>query len=151
MKKRYSALTYFIFFLTGIFLIMQFSQVMIYFDDYGYYSLNYGVLSSHRGSEYTFVELFRFLKAHYILVNGRVLYFGIWLIVYKLFGIVGVQLCAGLTVWTILYLFWALVKRHRRLVAMDSTIAAMIVCSLYWLVSITVHQYGTYWFAAFFN
>ena len=136
-----------IFAVTAVCLLAQFSQVMIYYDDYGYYSLSYGVEPFHSGPEFTFAELFRFLKEHYVGANGRLLYFGLWLTIYKTAGLTGVQVGAAMTVLCVLFLIWKVVQRGQK---QGAALSALVVCSLFWLLSVTMHRQGTYWFAAFF-
>ena len=136
-----------IFAVTAVCLLAQFSQVMIYYDDYGYYSLSYGVEPFHSGPKFTFAELFRFLKEHYVGANGRLLYFGLWLTIYKIAGLAGVQVGAAMTVLCVLLLIWKVVQHGQK---QGAALSALVVCSLYWLLSATMHRQGTYWFAAFF-
>lgn len=136
-----------VFAVTAVCLLAQFSQVMIYYDDYGYYSLSYGVEAFHSGPEFTFSELLRFLKEHYVVANGRLLYFGLWLTIYKIAGLAGVQAGAAMIVLCVLFLIWKVVQRGQK---QGAALSALVVCSLYWLLSVTMHRQGTYWFAAFF-
>lgn len=142
---------YAIFFIFFSLLYMQFRLVGVQYDDYGYYSLNYGAITPHYGTEFTLSELFRFLGEHYNGANGRLLYFGIWLLVYKLGGGTAVQLTASLTVTFIWYLLckigvYSIGKSNR-----FTIYGAVILCICYGGLSILLHQHGTYWFAAFFT
>ena len=86
MKKRMKHLQMIQFMIIVLFfviLFLQFRLVGVQYDDYGYYSLNYGASTPHYGYQYTFKELIRFLKEHYYGANGRLLYFAIWLILFK--------------------------------------------------------------------
>lgn len=136
-----------IFAVTAACLLAQFSQVMIYYDDYGYYSLSYGIAPFQSGHEFTFAELFHFLKEHYVAANGRLLYFGLWLIIYKIAGLTGVRVAATMVVLCVLFLIWKIVKQGQK---QGRVLSALVVCSLYWLLSVTLHRQGTYWFTAFF-
>lgn len=133
-------------FLTTTFLLWkQFSTVMVYYDDYGYYSLTYGEFE-HRGNTYTLIELFNFLKNHYANANGRILYFFVWLVIYGLGGLVAVQIAAALCTGCILYLLWRIATK---LGGNEPVSAAFLICAFYGLLEITLHRQGTYWFAAF--
>jgi len=132
----------------GIYLICQFSYVGIYFDDYAYYSLNYATSYSHIGNDFSLSELFNFLGHHYFTsTNGRLLYFFVWLFIYYLGGVKAVQIVAAIIVLTVIILFWRLVVKYGKIQPLSS---AFLCCAFYGLIDIVFHQYGTYWFAAFF-
>ncbi len=61
MKKAYYWISAVILLVMAWCLWKQFSTVMIYYDDYGYYSLTYGAVG-HRGDIYSLSELISFLK-----------------------------------------------------------------------------------------
>lgn len=85
-----------IFALMAVCLLVQFSQVMICFDDYVYYFLSYKVESFHSERSFIFSELFQFQKKHYIAANRRLLYFRLWLTSNKLASLTGVRIGASL-------------------------------------------------------
>ena len=129
-----------------VFLQMQFHHVMVYFDDYGYYSLSYGVPSTSGGHEFGFSELISFLKVHYFEVNGRLPGYLVWLTLYVIGGLTLVQVAAATFVALILIVIWKFIdsKSH-------PILSALIVCAFYGLISLEMHHQGTYWFAAFFQ
>lgn len=120
---------------------------MIYYDDYGYYSLTYGAVG-HRGDIYSLSELISFLKNHYMHVNGRILYFFIWLLLYEFGKLKLVQFAAALSVSGIIFLIWKIIISNHRA---EPISAMFLICDCYWLIGITMHRQGTYWFAAFWN
>ena len=91
--------------LTGLFFAAQFRLVNVYFDDYGYYSMNYGAETiTHLGTEYSLAELLSFLRAHYDGANGRLLYNFVWLSLYMIGKLPLVRLGAALVVTIALFL-----------------------------------------------
>ena len=135
-----------IFLFMFIFLAAQFSSVMIYFDDYGYYSLSYGVEDYTDSNDYSIGELISYLKGHYIHSNGRLLGFFIWLSLYAIGGLKLVQLSAAAFTTAVLVLLWKICVQEKR-----SVLSALLICAFYGLFSINFMNHGTYWFAAFFH
>jgi len=135
-----------IFLVTAFFLWKQFSTVMVYYDDYAYYSLIYGVDSGHVGNTYTFGELLSFIYQHYFHTNGRILYDFIWLTIYCFGGLAAVQTAAALCTVLVLFLLWKITVQFSKAEPVSS---AFLLCAFYWLLSVTLHRQGTYWFAAF--
>lgn len=131
-----------------ILLFMQFQQVMVYYDDYGYYSLNYGMPVAHEGNTFSFSELLSFLGAHYQHANGRLLYFFVWLFLYWAGGLTLVRLGAAAILTGVLIALWSLLRKRYPRFQMG---IAVMLCALYGLLDITLHRQGTYWMAAFFH
>ena len=153
MKKRMKHLQMIQFMIIVLFfviLFLQFRLVGVQYDDYGYYSLNYGASTPHYGYQYTFKELIRFLKEHYYGANGRLLYFAIWLILFKLGGLHAVQISASLIVTIIWYLLCKIALSTDDKKSNFTIYGTVILCLCYGSMSIQIHQHGTYWFAAFF-
>lgn len=136
-----------IFFVMLVLLYQQFRVVHIYFDDYAYYSLSYA--QSLSGTKnYTILQLLEFMKAHYMECNGRLLYFFVWLLLFWLGGLQLVQLSAAVIMASVLWVLWkaASLKMERQ----QKILAAISVCTLYWLLDIVFLRQSIYWFAAFF-
>lgn len=129
-----------------LFLQMQFHHVMVYFDDYGYYSLSYGMENASGGNQFSFSELLSFLKLHYFDVNGRIPGYLMWLSLYILGGLTLVQVTAATIVTIILVVLWKFIDNQKH-----SFLSALLVCGFYGLISLDMHRQGTYWFAAFFQ
>lgn len=127
---------------------LQFSHVGLYFDDFGYYSLNYCVATEHSGHIFTISQLINFLKEHYQSVSGRLPYFFIWLCVYKMGGLTAVRLMAALILTLAMYSLYrvALISS-----AFSHNISiALGICLSFGLISIDMHRHSTYWMTAFF-
>ena len=155
-----------------VFLLMQFGNVFIYYDDYGYLSLSYETHIHVAGSEYSFSELLAFMKGHYFNSNGRLLYMFLYCFVHMLGGIRGVQVFMATAVLAVVMLLFFIVKQmlEGRLEAAEEekrscreedevygtlgpvALAALaaFLCLLYGTLGIMVQRMGTYWYAASF-
>ncbi len=171
--KRYMKYAYLaVFAAFYVFLLMQFGNVFIYYDDYGYLSLSYGTNIHVAGSEYSFSELLAFMKGHYFNSNGRLLYMFLYCFVHMLGGIRGVQVFMATAVLAVVMLLFFIVKQmlEGRLEAAEEekrscreedevygtlgpvALAALaaFLCLLYGTLGIMVQRMGTYWYAASF-
>ncbi len=171
--KRYMKYAYLaVFAAFYVFLLMQFGNVFIYYDDYGYLSLSYGTHIHVAGSEYSFSELLAFMKGHYFNSNGRLLYMFLYCFVHMLGGIRGVQVFMATAVLAVVMLLFFIVKRmlegrleaaeeekrscreedeiHGTLGPVALAALAAFLCLLYGTLGIMVQRMGTYWYAASF-
>ena len=171
--KRYMKYAYLaVFAAFYVFLLMQFGNVFIYYDDYGYLSLSYGTHIHVAGSEYSFSELLAFMKGHYFNSNGRLLYMFLYCFVHMLGGIRGVQVFMATAVLAVVILLFFIVKRmlegrleaaeedkrscreedeiHGTLGPVALAALAAFLCLLYGTLGIMVQRMGTYWYAASF-
>lgn len=171
--KRYMKYAYLaVFAAFYVFLLMQFGNVFIYYDDYGYLSLSYGTNIDVAGAEYSFSELLAFMKGHYFNSNGRLLYMFLYCFVHMLGGIRGVQVFMATAVLAVVMLLFFIVKQmlEGRLEAAEEekrscreedevygtlgpvALAALaaFLCLLYGTLGIMVQRMGTYWYAASF-
>lgn len=136
-----------IFFVMLVLLYQQFRVVHIYFDDYAYYSLSYA--QSLSGTKnYTILQLLEFMKAHYMECTGRLLYFFVWLLLFWLGGLQLVQLSAAVIMASVLWVLWK--AASLKMEGQQKILAAISVCTLYWLLDIVFLRQSIYWFAAFF-
>lgn len=143
IKKTLCALTFGIMF---AYLLMQFRNVMVYFDDYGYYSLSYGMSDPHGSTHFSLGGLFEFLYMHYKRLNGRLLYFFIWLLIYWIGDLTLVRIVAAFVTTGVLVAIWKYIANEHTMVS-----SAICMCTLYGFLPIELHQHGTYWMAAFFH
>lgn len=171
--KRYMKYAYLaVFAAFYVFLLMQFGNVFIYYDDYGYLSLSYGTNIHVAGSEYSFSELLAFMKGHYFNSNGRLLYMFLYCFVHMLGGIRGVQVFMATAVLAVVMLLFFIVKQmlegrleaaeeekrscreedevHGTLGPVALAALAAFFCLLYGTLGIMVQRMGTYWYAASF-
>jgi len=145
-RNKLATITVFI--IAILYLLLQFRNVMVYFDDYAYYSLIYGLGSkgAHIGNTFNLTQLLEYLYLHYFNWNGRILYYFVWLSLYILGGIPLVQTMASILVVTVLMLLWKFASDSRQ-----SSIVAICICALYGLFPTSLHRNGTYWMSAFFH
>ena len=143
-KEKYAIAA--VFAVTLVYLLVQFSNVMVYFDDYGYYSLSYGVPNYTGDGSYGFGELLAYLNYHYDHINGRLLGFFVWLSLYWLGGLRLVQISAALISCVLLFVIWKFTADKRYAV-----LSALVICCFYALFPMEYMGHGTYWFAAFFH
>lgn len=143
-------ITLIVFVVTFVFLYCQFNAVMVYFDDFAYYSLSYSPGFKHVGQYFTFAELFTFLKSHYFDCNGRLLYYFLWLTLFRIGGLTLVRLGAALIVTAVLYILYRFCEVFL-CGNYNQGLTAILVTSLYWVLDIVLLRQGIYWFAAFFH
>jgi len=148
-KIKENIFTILIFVIFGVAMFLQFRLTWMYYDDYGYYSLNYGSNTMHIGDNYSFAELFPYLKEHYYNANGRLLYFFIWLSVYKTGGLFLVQTVAAVIMTGIMVALYRVVASKETDRLWRGCKAASI-CVCFGLISQAIHQHGTYWHVAFY-
>lgn len=172
--KRYTKYAYLaVFAAFYVFLLMQFGNVFIYYDDYGYLSLSYGTNIDVAGAEYSFSELLAFMKGHYFNSNGRLLYMFLYCFVHMLGEIRGVQVFMATAVLAVALLLFFTARRmlegrieaaevsgdktkekggelQGRLVPGALAALAAFICLLYGTLGIMVQRMGTYWYAASF-
>lgn len=142
------------------FLLMQFSKVFIYYDDYGYLSLSYGTNIDAAGSEYSLSQLLAFMKGHYVNSNGRLLYMFLYCFVHMLGGIRGVQIFMATAVLCVAAGVFLTVEKmlegrfsdgeRRRLSPVQQLFLAAFICLLFGTFGIMLQRMGTYWYAASF-
>ncbi len=147
-----------VFLMFYIYLLMQFSKVFIYYDDYGYLSLSYGYnVLELTGSDYNLFQALEYIGHHYFDSNGRLLSMLLYLLLYMAGGLKLVQIFMATAVLGVAVLSYALVARqfhkHWRRGSMwkaAPVMTAAFICFLYGFIGILVHRLGTYWFAAAF-
>lgn len=172
--KRYMKYAYLaVFAAFYVFLLMQFGNVFIYYDDYGYLSLSYGTNIDVAGAEYSLSELLAFMRGHYFNSNGRLLYMFLYCFVHMLGGIRGVQVFMATAVLAVALLLFFIARRmlagrleaakteesgaeetdgefQGQLGPIGQAALAAFICLLYGTLGIMVQRMGTYWYAASF-
>lgn len=123
------------------------SYVYLYHDDYGYASLSYSTLiPSVSGTSYTAEQLFDFLRQHYTSWGGRVLFYGIEIIILK-WGLALFRVTQACVITAILFTVYLLLLRNG-VKGNAKSLAAITLCCWYGLLPIEIHNNGTYWFSA---
>lgn len=140
-----------IFLVFFVFLIRQFMNVFIYYDDFGYLSLSYGgALPDVTGSEYDLRQLMTFLVRHYTITHGRLPFVFLFLLLYMLGGLRAVQVFLAASVLLTGVLSFAIAVRAGGLTGWLKCPAAAFACLLYGTIGIMIQRSGTYWFSASF-
>ena len=141
------------------YLLAQYSSVYIYYDDYGYLSLSYGYrVQGVTGLGYTPAQMLEFVQGHYASgSSGRLLYMLIFLTVYMLAGLRGVQVFMALAAEAVLVLSFMLAwrfldkKPEKGLASLAvPVLMAAVPGILFGLIGVIVQRSGSYWYAASF-
>ena len=135
------------------FLLIQYSKVFIYYDDFGYLSLSYGngvMMPDVHGSEFNLKQLAEFMRQHYLYVNGRILYAALFPLLYMVGGLTLVRFLMSASVNMALILTYRIVMKYTTLKGWKPFILAVYICLLYGTIEIFVQRHSTYWFAASF-
>ena len=94
------------------YLLLQFSKVFIYYDDFGYLSLSYGYnVQEVVGSDYNLSQALRYIGHHYFDSNGRLLCMFLYLLLYLLGGLRLVQVFTATAVLAVTVLSYGLAER----------------------------------------
>lgn len=148
MKKQKDIKFYLIWIALLAYLLILHRFVGIYFDDFGYFTLSYphyieSISGNVRGGG-GILNVFEFLKIHYMEWGGRVFYFGLELIIYKIGGIILLHIIQSLIITAILFTIYKIVnsKLHR------PKLVSIIVCCLYGFFTAVVTKESIYWFSA---
>ena len=143
IKNNYWLLIWGIFY---IYLLFQHNLVWMHIDDYGYASLNYAVSVNTSGNNYTILDIFRYLFEHYVQWGGRVLFYGIAILVYHFGGLIGMRFFQSTVILVMYYTVFSIVTRGSN--KTEKTIISIISCLLYGVFQIEVVNCGVYWFSA---
>ncbi|MEA5002888.1 MAG: DUF6056 family protein, partial [Christensenella sp.] len=144
-RREIGPIIVFIFFF--IYLFFQMQAVFLYFDDYGYLSLQYAyIVQGATGMNFSSAQLWEFLTGHYNIWGGRVLFF-FFEIMSGHVGLWCMRLVQSLVTAGIFYVFFRIVTDNGNL---PKTLTALITCLAYGLIEFYVAADGMYWFTASF-
>ena len=129
-----------------VYLFVQHSLVWMYIDDFGYATLSYAVEVGTKGNNYSFIDIINYLYLHYTKWGGRILFYGIAILVYHYGGLIGIRLFQSLIIFFIFVLMGYITKKHLNRSA--SGLIALVVCSLYGVFQVELVNSGIYWFSA---
>ena len=138
---------YFIMVLFFMFLLLQYRNVFMYFDDYGYVTLSYAVqVPGIEGTNYSLAQLFEFLKLHYNGWGGRVFAYFLEIILLKN-GLWIMRLFMSFVVCGLFYIihYYVLKSSGKKIPLAYSGILA---CSLFGFIQIDVLRDSFFWFIA---
>lgn len=133
-----------VFLVFGLLVYVQHCNVYMYFDDFGYASLTYGTAVGDGGLDYSLVDVFKFLKWHYLNWGGRIIPFfaeivilreGVWFFrIIQTLIIVGIYVC--------MYLFLKTEDQKKNVAS------SIILVSLFASIGLLQMRNGCYWFTA---
>ena len=154
-SKYYISGIILVFIVFYLFLLAQFSKVFIYYDDYGYLSLSYAYDSTEiYGDNYDFLQLIDFFKNHYYNANGRLLFMMLFLVLNMIGGIKLIQFFGATSVLAIsiisFYIASNKYEKSEMKLGLQHVCLAVLICSLYGFISVSIQRFGTYWFSATF-
>ncbi len=129
-------------------LIIQNKYLSLYHDDYGYASLSYVYnVEEVNGTQYDFGQILEFLKGHYEIWGGRILYFLIEIVILRYGGIVAFRIIQPLIIAAIFFMIYLIIKSKLKEKINDWYIALATV-SLYGVFEIMVVRTGIFWITA---
>lgn len=136
----------------GGYLLLQFSKVFIYYDDYGYLSLSYGyVMEEVAGTDYNLSQLLEYMGHHYYYSSGRLRCIFLYLLLYLVGGLKLLQAFMAAAVLAVAVLSYkAAVTAQALENGAGRIMTAVFTCLLYGFIGIYVKRHGIYWFAASF-
>jgi len=128
-------------------IFVQHRYVYLYHDDYGYASLSYAYITpSVQGHNYTLPQLVEFLVEHYNHWGGRILLFGIEILVLR-WGVWPYRIVQSIVLTMILVSAYGFVCRYYRH-TVSRWLIAFTLCCCYGLIDLELHRNGTYWATA---
>lgn len=129
----------------ALLILIQHRYIYMYFDDYGYASLSYAGFENRAGMSYGLIDIFQFLKAHYLNWGGRILYFFFEIILFRIGGLSIMQLTQA----TIIVLIAVIAgKVLAFMTKSDSYKCVALTLILFGLVQLKTLRDGVYWFSA---
>lgn len=144
VRKKISGISV-LFVLFFLFLCIQHQFVYLYFDDYGYASLTYGYTGNTAGMDYSILDVFGFIKWHYLEWGGRVLYYLLGILSMRA-GLWCVRLVQCLFILGISIYSWRLIETEGD--GKGNFAKAFIIVFLYAAVGIGTFREGIFWFSA---
>ncbi|RDY30232.1 DUF6056 family protein [Lachnotalea glycerini] len=140
--KYISIVSFLIFF---ILILIQYLNVFVCYDDYGFASLSYSnSIEGVRGLHYNLRQLIKFLYLYYIDWGGRVISFGTEALLLKN-GVIVMQIAMALTVTLIMYFLYKIITIYP---VKNKWFTAIAVCSLYGLIHIGMLRDSFYWYTS---
>lgn len=129
-----------------IYLLCQHHMVWMYMDDFGYASINYAVSVGTIGNNYNFMDIIRYLYLHYTEWGGRVLFYGIQILVYHFCGLAGMRFVQSVLIWLFFWLIFNIIRHITTNV--NLYISSGMCCLLYGIFQTGLTKDGLYWFSA---
>ncbi len=131
-------------FVEFLLIFIQYRNVYLYFDDYGYLSLTYRGLYAPDGMNYGLTDILMFLRNHYLEWGGRVLGFFIEIVLGR--NLMLLRIIQSLLVTGIFILSGRLAGTDKDY--KNALIAYIVPCMIYMLAEINIMREAAYWYTA---
>lgn len=137
-----------LFLLFFVFIMLQHSIIFLYHDDYGYASLSYAYWEQGvNGQQFSFSQLINYLKQHYLIWGGRVLYFFLEIVMLRV-GIWLFRIVQSFVLLGIYYLSFKIGSYKKIKKDNDSVLLALTSLLAYGLIPSGAFRTGIYWFTS---
>ena len=142
MKNLNRRIFYVIWSLFFVSLLVLHRAVFMHFDDFGYASLSYGFTGNLNGMSWNLKDFFNFMAWHYNNWGGRVLFYGLFVLISK-FGENALQMFQAVIIFLIVFIMYKIIERKKY----DFRASLLCIC-LFCSISIKSAVDGIYWYAA---
>lgn len=129
-----------------IYLLCQHNMMWLHFDDYGYMTLNYAVSVGTTGQNYGFTDILQYLYLHYMEWGGRVLFYGVWIVIYHYLGLNGIRIAQAIIIWLIFYIIFRISRYYFK--STNVYVLSILACLTYGMFQANLTSESIYWFAA---
>lgn len=137
-----------IFSIFAIFLLVQHQFLYLHHDDYGYASLSYAYnVKDAQGTNYTFSQILEFLKGHYEVWGGRILFFFVEIVLLRYTGLTGFRIVQALAVFGIFFMIYKILSKVLK-DKVENWKLALVVTALYGVTEILTFRTGFFWITA---
>lgn len=129
-----------------IFLFLQYQNVFLYYDDYGYMSMTYGYDLKNSGASNVLYNIVDYMWHSYFYVNGRIFTNFLLIISANLGGIKFMRIVLPVVITFIYFLEVKIICQ--KISKKNEIIVTLFVLISYGVIPLSVCNYGVYWFAA---
>lgn len=129
-----------------LYLIFQYQQVFLYYDDYGYMSMTYGYDYRNSGSSNRIYNILNWVYHSYFDVNGRIFSNILLVLSANLGGLEFMRIIMPICICMVYYFIIKIIDSTTN--CKSGWLRNLLILTTYGLFSIDVCKYGMYWFAA---
>lgn len=133
-----------------IFLLMQYHQVYLYYDDFGYCSLSYGYDAGIDGTDMNVKSMIDFLVQSYSHINGRIFTNLMLVVAAGLGNLTFMRIFLPISILMIYVLIYKMIIT-KDVNVKNRIILTIFLCFSYGMFGMNVCKEGFYWFAAAFG
>lgn len=116
--------------------------IYMHFDDFGYASLSYGYTDNTNGMSWNILDFLNFIKWHYLNWGGRILYYGIFVLITKC-GEFCLQIFQAIILVSITFLTFMIIRNK-----CHDYFAGIISIVLFCSIGIMASVDGVFWYSA---